>query len=77
MTFFLESKFTLLVVILVLSSTTILASLFLRALVFVLVDGGGGDEVFIYLSLILRHSGSFSWLGLPYVGSCLWCFECS
>jgi hypothetical protein len=59
--FFLKREFTLLVIVFVLSSTTILASLWLRALAFVCGVGSAcGDERAAYLSLILRHIGSFS-----------------
>ena len=62
---FLEGEFTLLVIVLVLSSTTILASLLLCALAGVRgVGSGRGDEGVVYLSLILRHIDSFSWSGL-------------
>jgi hypothetical protein len=63
--FFFEGEFTLLVVVFVLSSTTILASLLLRALA--VVRGVGidcGDEGVGYLSLILRHICDFSWSSL-------------
>jgi hypothetical protein len=63
--FFLKGKFTLLVIILVLSSTTILASLLLRVLAVVRGVGSGcGDEGLAYLSLILGHLGAFPWLDL-------------
>jgi hypothetical protein len=62
--FFFEGEFTLLVVVFVLSSTTIFASLLLRALAVVRGVGSSGDEGVGYLSLVLRHIGDFSWSSL-------------
>jgi hypothetical protein len=63
--FLFEGEFTLLVVVFVLSSTTILASLLLSALAVVReVERDCGDGVGAYLSLVLRHIGGFFWLCL-------------
>jgi len=73
--FFFEGEFTFLIVVFVLSSTTILASLLLDALAVVRwVVRDCDDGARTYLSLILRHLEGCFWLCLMCVSG-FWVVE--